>query len=250
MTFGKNAFRASGERAFRGPASSRDWIRANLAPTAALAEIAEIKLVEEGEKPFKHLGLAGDKTGLKVSFVDGFGSHAGTGQVGRAKVGFRAVDENAFHVISRAENSLETLGFDEFGKSIEILTKSWPRFLGVNQSDVDTSQHAFGKDLEKGVESPGGHFNVHILQVGRRNPDEPLCRWEELLNHAMIDLLVEKQLEHRELEKKEAAILRTRLLEAIFTNRAYPSFREEERSDIQRTSTLFGEGTFKRRLPV
>ena len=114
-------------------------VRAGAAPLALLAKVTEVKSIDPFHDRVEMSGFVGHKAGFKIPPKRAFCTEPGSGEVRGTDEGFLSIDHDSFGVNTRAENSLEEIGFDKGGVFVKVGAESGPGFLGVKEADGDTA---------------------------------------------------------------------------------------------------------------
>lgn len=122
-----------------------------------------------------------------------FRPHPGTGEIRGTEKGPLPVDNDGFHVISRTKDPLESIGIDQLRKAIKVFAKTWSRFLGVDQTDLDAFGDQVIKHREKGIELSRGALVMKILDIRRRDPDKPFRGGNQILEDGLVDFFIENE---------------------------------------------------------
>lgn len=96
---------------------------------------------------------------------------------------------------SRTERSLEEIAAHQVWISVEVFAKAFPWLLCMDQPDGYSLADQFRQySKEWPITLPGGY--MHVFDVGCSDPQKLGSRRHQLLNNALVDLLVEKEFEH------------------------------------------------------
>ena len=181
---------------FRTPVSS-DGVGAILAATALEAGFAEVEFVNPLDEGSEVGLLVGEDAGLEVALGRALGTHARSREVGRGDEGGFAIDDDGLGVDAGAENTLEEFALQECGIAVKVFTEAGARLLGMKEADGDSSLDEVGKDgQERDVAAP--LLDVQVFEVSGDDPEETLSLGDQLLDHAVVDLLVEEEFGHLE----------------------------------------------------
>lgn len=132
------------------------------------------------------------KTSLEVAPVWVFGTHACSGEVRGTDKGCPAIHDNRLGMNAWAKNTFKELIFNQRRIAVKVLTETGPGFLGVEQPDGNTPLYQVGKDFQKGDKSPS-FGDMHILEIGRHNPEKLLGRGHKLTNHFGVNVFIENK---------------------------------------------------------
>lgn len=158
-------------------------------------------------------GLVGEDARLEVARRRALHSHPGAGQVGRADVGQRAVENQNLEMHTRTEAALQRIGLTlsverrcraapQTLETVEILAEILARLLGVQQAHLDAAaQQAVDDRKERpgavgpraqaaaAPPRPSTKGDIKVLQVGRANP-QVVLHASAKRQHLVVMLLV------------------------------------------------------------
>ena len=172
-----------------------DGVGAEVAAAAFETGFAEVEFVDPFDERGEVGGVVGEDPGFEVATGGAFGTKASSGKVSGGDEGGFAVDDDGFGVDAGAENAFEEFAFDEGGVAVEVFAKSRAGFFGMKESDCDASFYEVGEDGEKG-DVAASFFDVEVFEVGSNDPEVMLSIWHEVLDDAVIDLVVEDEFGH------------------------------------------------------
>ena len=111
--------------------------------------------------------FVGEDAGLEVAVVVAFHTHSGTGEVGGADIGHRAVENHNLEMHPWAESPLQTAPQPRI--LVEILAEILSWFFGMKQPHIDTLFKQLVEHRQKRNHIPTS-LHIQILQVGSTNP--------------------------------------------------------------------------------
>lgn len=184
---------------------STNRVGADIPPITFEAVFPHKELVEELHQFPNRFGGVRDDPALEVSPPHRLRPHARTRQIGRSEKGALPVDDDTFHVIPRAKDTLKAVRPDQIREAIKIRAKSRSGLLRMNQPDLDTVRNKIIKEPEKGVEllSPRS-LNMKVLQIRRRHPEKPFRRRNQFLENGFMDRFIQNQPIHENDESVRA----------------------------------------------
>ena len=115
--------------------------------------------------------VVGEDAVLEVALALRLRAHAGAGEVGAAEVGLYAIHDDALEVDARAEHPLHPA--PQAGIAVKVLAPVRPRLLRVDEPHLDPAPHHPRQHLQERHHVPPSRFDIHVLDVGGRNP-QPL----------------------------------------------------------------------------
>lgn len=146
---------------------SSNPVAAEVFPLAGLAVEPMPDGVEVVGGGIDQLRLVGEDAGLEVAVAFAFHADAGTGEVGGADIGHRAVENHYLEMHPWAESPFQTAPQPRI--LVEILAEVLTRFFGMKQTHVDTTSQQLIEHRQEWHHIPTT-LHIQVLQVGCPNP--------------------------------------------------------------------------------
>ena len=126
---------------------------------------------------------------LEIPLIVVFRAKPRACQIGAAKIGCFAIGDDAFEMHTRAEDAFHLV--PQTRKTVEIATEIRARFFGMNQADRDAFFQQRVQYFQKRHHVLSSrHFDIHVLQIGRGDPQAVMHGWNDRLGQAVVYLSV------------------------------------------------------------